>query len=67
MIARGLPIYVALEPVDMRLGFEKLGAIVRERMAREPFRRPVESLQTPLLRGSTGHRPRALRASTGLG
>jgi transposase len=36
MIAHGLPIYVALEPVDMRLGFERLSGIVRERMACEP-------------------------------
>jgi hypothetical protein len=26
MFAHGLPIYVALEPVDMRLGYERLGA-----------------------------------------
>ncbi|HEX2873812.1 MAG TPA: hypothetical protein VHP33_21295 [Polyangiaceae bacterium] len=25
MISQGLPIYVALEPVDMRLGYERLG------------------------------------------
>jgi hypothetical protein len=31
VIAHGLPIYVALEPVDMRLGGERLGALVRER------------------------------------
>ncbi len=36
MIAHGLPIYVALEPVDMRLGIERLGALVRERMYAEP-------------------------------
>ncbi len=36
MIAHGLQIYIALEPVDMRLGFERLGAIVRQRMACEP-------------------------------
>lgn len=36
MIAHGLPIYVALEPVDMRLGYERLGGIVRERMQGEP-------------------------------
>ena len=35
MIAHGLPIY-ALEPVDMRLGYERLGGIVRERMQAEP-------------------------------
>lgn len=27
VIAHGLPIYVALEPVDMRLGSERLGAL----------------------------------------
>lgn len=36
MIAHGLPIYVALEPVDMRLGAERLGALIRERMRAEP-------------------------------
>lgn len=36
MIAQGLPIYLALEPVDMRLGYERLGGMVRERMQREP-------------------------------
>ena len=32
MITPGLPVYVALEPVDMRFGYERLGGIVRERM-----------------------------------
>jgi transposase len=36
VISHGLPIYVALEPVDMRLGSERLGALVRERMRTEP-------------------------------
>lgn len=36
MIAHGLPIYVALEAVDMRFGFERLGGVVRERMQAEP-------------------------------
>src|SRR3954467_7370264 len=36
MIAHGLPVYVALAPVDMRLGYERLGGLVRERMQREP-------------------------------
>ena len=36
MIAHGLPVYVALEPVDMRFGYERLGGIVRERMQAEP-------------------------------
>ena len=41
MIAHGLPIYVALEPVDMRLGAERLGGIVRERMQVEPRSRAL--------------------------
>ena len=36
MIAHGIPIYLALEPVDMRLGAERLGALVREKMRTEP-------------------------------
>ena len=36
MIGQGLPIYVALEPVDMRFGYERLGGLVRERMQVEP-------------------------------
>jgi hypothetical protein len=50
VIAHGLRIYVALEPVDMRLGAERLGALVRERMVTEPrsralfvFRRQVRT------------------------
>jgi transposase len=41
VIAHGLPIYVALEPVDMRLGSERLGALVRERMRMEPRSRAL--------------------------
>ncbi len=41
MINAGLPIYVALSPVDMRLGFERLGGMVRERMAMEPRSRAL--------------------------
>ena len=41
MIAHGLPIFVALEPVDMRLGSERLGALVRERMRVEPRSRAL--------------------------
>ena len=41
MIAHGLPIYVALEPVDMRLGAERLGALVRERLRAEPRARAL--------------------------
>ncbi len=36
MIGHGLPIYVALDPVDMRMGYERLGGLVRERMHSEP-------------------------------
>ena len=41
MIAHGLPIYMALEPVDMRLGAERLGALVRDRMRAEPRSRAL--------------------------
>jgi transposase len=41
VIAQGVPIYMALEPVDMRLGSEKLGALVRERMRTEPRARAL--------------------------
>jgi transposase len=41
MIFPGLPIYVALEPVDMRLGFERLGGMVREKMQVEPHTRAL--------------------------
>jgi transposase len=36
VIGHGLTIYLALEPVDMRLGYERLGGLVRERMHAEP-------------------------------
>ena len=36
MIPQGVEIFVAVEPVDMRFGFERLGGMVRERMARDP-------------------------------
>jgi transposase len=39
--AHGLPIYVALEPIDMRRGAERLGALVRERMRAEPRSRAL--------------------------
>jgi transposase len=41
VIAHGLPIYVALEAVDMRLGAERLGGLVRERMRAEPRSRAL--------------------------
>ncbi len=37
----GLPIYVALEPVDMRMGYDRLGGMVRERMRIEPRTRAL--------------------------
>jgi transposase len=41
VIAHGIPIYVALEPADMRWGFERLGGIVREQMQSEPKARAL--------------------------
>lgn len=41
MIPHGLRIYVALEPVDMRLGYERLGGLVREKMRTEPRARAL--------------------------
>lgn len=41
MIPQGVEIYVAIEPVDMRFGFERLGGLVRERMQREPRSRAL--------------------------
>src|SRR6185436_17017551 len=32
IVPHGVEIFVATEPVDMRLGFERLGGVVRERM-----------------------------------
>lgn len=32
----GIPIYVALEPVDMRMGYDRLSGMVRERMEMNP-------------------------------
>lgn len=37
----GLPIYIALEPVDMRMGYDRLGGFVRERMRAEPRSRAL--------------------------
>jgi transposase len=36
MIPAGVQVFVALERVDMRCGFERLSGIVRERMGYEP-------------------------------
>lgn len=41
MLPVGLEIFFAVEPVDLRLGFERLGAMVRERMGREPRSRAL--------------------------
>jgi transposase len=41
VIPQGVEIYVATEPVDMRLGFERLGGLVRERMKQEPRSRAL--------------------------
>lgn len=41
MIPQGVEIFIAIEPVDMRFGFERLGGIVRERMRREPRSRAL--------------------------
>ena len=37
----GLPICVALQPADMRMGYERLGGMVRERMRLEPRTRAL--------------------------
>ena len=36
MIPAGVQVFVALEPVDMRFGFDRLSGMVRERMGYEP-------------------------------
>jgi len=41
VIAHGLPIYIALDPVDMRLGSERLGGLVRDKMRAEPRSRAL--------------------------
>jgi transposase len=41
MIAHGLPVYVALAPVDMRFGYERLGGLVRDKMQAEPRSRAL--------------------------
>ena len=55
MIGQGLPIYVALEPVDMRMGYERLGGLVRERMHSEP-----RSKALFVLVGKRGHTMKVL-------
>lgn len=41
LIPQGIEVFVAVAPVDMRLGFERLGGLVRERMQREPRSRAL--------------------------
>ena len=41
IVPQGVEIFVAIEPVDMRFGFERLGGVVRERMKREPRSRAL--------------------------
>jgi transposase len=41
VIPQGLEIFIATAPVDLRLGFERLGGLVRERMRREPRSRAL--------------------------
>lgn len=36
MIPQGVEIFIAVDPVDMRYGFDRLSGLVRERMKREP-------------------------------
>lgn len=55
MIAHGMPIYVALEPVDMRFGYERLGGFVREKMQAEPRSRAFF-----VFVGKRGHTMKAL-------
>lgn len=41
MIPQGVEVYVAVQPVDMRLGIERLGGMVREYIHREPRSRAL--------------------------
>jgi transposase len=41
MLPLGLEIFICTEPVDLRLGFERLGGLVRERIGREPRSRAM--------------------------
>ena len=41
MIPQGVEVYVAVPPVDMRLGIERLGGLVREYIHREPRSRAL--------------------------
>ena len=36
MIPGGVRIFVCVEPVDMRLGFDRLAQVARERIGRDP-------------------------------
>lgn len=41
MISHGMPIYIALERVDLRFGSERLGGWVREHLAMDPRSRAL--------------------------
>lgn len=41
MIPAGVQVFVALEPVDMRFGFERLSGLVRERIGYDPRSRAL--------------------------
>jgi len=41
LIPQGVEIYVAVQPVDMRYGIERLGGLVREFIHREPRSRAM--------------------------
>ena len=41
MIPQGVEVYVAVQPVDMRLGIKRLGGLVREYIHREPRSRAM--------------------------
>jgi hypothetical protein len=56
VIAHGILSYVALEPVDMRLGAERLGGLVREKLRRE--------LRTRALLGFVGKRGHTTKVLT---
>lgn len=41
MLPVGMEVFLCAEPVDLRLGFERLSGLVRERMGREPRSRAL--------------------------
>ena len=48
MISQGLPIYVALEPVDMRMGYERLPES-KAKLSADDLATLVSTLQTEML------------------